>query len=304
MENLKKIIELDTKSAIQAFKANEFSIMNAFANRAMANSIMGKDKKLVLPGFFLKDLAMNYGIILAQPDSAISTAKTIGNAYLQFLLDCVNKIEEIKLEDLWKTFFDFNLKIKEFLKDTFEKENYSSDEPKFGNEAFLWLLNYLDESKKILIEPRNRLFEGTINEMDRIFKVHGSLENGFYALSMLRALQRYYSYFGIAYKNDDKIDENEVKKIYPYIERIKKVMLVEKFDINEVMDVVCELTASWRMFFIRYMEIQPNIGIERAIQLPEEVKSRLTKSVTQAMEKEVKEVKEETPPKEKEVKEK
>jgi hypothetical protein len=145
------------------------------------------------------------------------------------------------------------------------------------------------------------LLEGTINEMDRIFKVHGSLENGFYTLSMLRALQRYYSYFAIAYKKEDKIDESEVKKIFPYIERIKKILLAEKLDINEVTNVVCELTTKWRMLFIRYMEIQPTIGIERAIQLPEEVKSRLTKSVTQAMEKEVKK---ETQPIEKEVKEK
>jgi hypothetical protein len=285
---LKKIIELDTKSAIQAFKANEFSIMNAFANRAMANAIMGKDKKLVLPGFFLKDIAMNYGIILVQPDSAISTAKTVGNSYMESLLGFMAKIDDVKLEDLWKSFFKFSLEIKEFLKDTFEKDNYSSDEPKFGNEAFLWLLNYLDESKEILVEPRNRLLEGTINEMDRIFKTHGSLENGFYCLSMMRALQRYHSYFGVAHKKEDKIDPSEVKKIYPYIERIKKFLSNEKVDIDEVMNVVWELTSNWRLLFIRYMEIQPSIAIERAIQLPEEVKSKLTKSVTQAMEKEVK----------------
>ncbi len=292
MENINKIIELDIKAAVQAFKANDFSTMNTFANRSMANAIMGENKKLLLPGFFLKDLALTYGIIFAQKDSAISTAKTVGNSYLESVLSITRKPDEKKLGALWKEFFDFNLKIKTYLKDDFERDNYMSDDPNFSHEAFVWLLNRLDESKNVLVNPRSLLLEGTINEMERIFKVHGCVERDFYTLSMMKALQRYFSYFKIAYRKEDRLDEEVVKTVFPHIEKMKKVLSNEKIEIEGIMDEVWNLTTKWRIFFIEYMEIKASISIEKAIQLPEEVKSRLTKSVTQAMEKEVKEKKE------------
>jgi hypothetical protein len=126
--------------------------------------------------------------------------------------------------------------------------------------------------------------------MDRIFKVHGGFESEVYAISMLKALDRYYDYFRVAYRTDGTIDEEKVKSvIFPYIDQIVSIVSSGKIDVNEIMEVLWKLVSGWRKFFIEYMELLPRgVAVEKAIELPEEAKRKLTESVTKALEGEVK----------------
>lgn len=289
MKHLSQIIKMDLKAAIQAFEADDFDSMNVFANRSMANAIMGKTKNLILPGFFMKDLALIYGIIKAYRGSTLSTAKVIGTKHLKSLEKMLSQ-EKLSEKELWKFFYRLNLDLKEFLKDDSEKNVYTSDDPEFSHAAFMWLLNHLKEGKTLLLNPKNRLLKGTLNEMDRIFKVHGGLESEIYAISMLKALDRYYDYFRFAHKIDGVIDEERVKsKIFPYVDEITSIVSSRRVSMSRMMKTMWELVSEWRKSFIEYTELRRRgIAVEKAIELPEEAKRKLTESVTKALEREVK----------------
>jgi hypothetical protein len=289
MKHLSQIIKLDIKAAIKAFEADDFDHMNIFANRAMANAIMGKKKELILPGFFMKDLALSYGIIQARRGTALQTAKVVGNRYLKSLEKMVDK-GELNDKELWEIFYKLSLDLRVFLRSDFEKEAYTSDDPEFAHSAFIWLLKYLKQRKDVLLNPRNLLFKGIINEMDRIFKVHGGFKSEIYAISMLKALDRYYDYFRSAYRTNGTIDEEKVKSlIFPYVDEITSIVSSQRVNMSKMMRVLWELVSKWRKFFIEYMELRrPGIAIEKAIELPEEAKRKLTESVTKALEREVK----------------
>jgi len=289
MKHLSKIIALDIKAAIQAFNADDFDSANTFANRAMANAVMGKNRELILPGFFMKDLVISYGIIQVHRGSALATAKTVGNKHLKVLEKMLDK-EKMDENELWSLFYKMSLELRDFLKSNFEKDTYTSDDYEFSHEAFIWLLSYLKEKKALLSNPKNHLLKGIINEMDRIFKVHGGFESEVYAISMLKALDRYYDYFRVAYRTNETIEEEKVKSvIFPYIDQIVSIVSSGKNDLNEIMEVLWKLVSGWRKFFIEYMELQPRgVAVEKAIELPEEAKRKLTESVTKALEGEVK----------------
>ena len=85
--------------------------------------------------------------------------------------------EDLNAKEFWKFFYRLSLELKDFLRDDFEKNAYASEDPEFSHVAFIWLLNHLKERKTVLLNPKNALLRGTINEMERIFKVHGGYES-------------------------------------------------------------------------------------------------------------------------------
>jgi hypothetical protein len=242
-----------------------------------------------LPGFFLKDLALSFGIIQARRGTALHTAKVVGNRHLKSLEKMVDT-GKMNDKEFWELFYKSCLDLRVFLRSDFEKEAYPSDDPEFSHAAFVWLLNYLKQRKTVLLDPRNLLFKGVINEMDRIFKVHGGFQSEIYAISMLKALDRYYDYFRRAHSPKGTIDENKAKSmIFPYVDEITSIVSSRRVNMSKMMGVLWELVSGWRKFFIEYMELgRPGIAVEKAVELPEEAKRKLTESVTKALEGEVK----------------
>jgi hypothetical protein len=286
-----QIVRCDIEASIKAFEANDFENMNMFTNRSMANAILGEDKKLVLPGFFMKELVIIFGALEARggrEQHAFSTAKTRGLAYVKLLSQTISE-KDFDENKLWAEFHEANSELGKFLMNEFEEETYKEDNT-FSEYAFKWLMDFLEKEKHTLSRPENMLLKGILNDMDRIFRIHGGTLHETYAFSLVRALSRYYDYFIVAHrKNDGTIDEEKIQSmIFPHVEKIKSMYLTKETKALAVTEVLWELVKGWRELFIEYMELRrPTIEVERGVELPEEAKRKITESITKSLEKEV-----------------
>ncbi|MBS7631644.1 hypothetical protein KEJ47_08800 [Candidatus Bathyarchaeota archaeon] len=290
MEGILQTIRQDIEAALRAFEREDFENLNIFANRIMADVVFSTEGKLALPGFFLKNIAFVYGNLKTRaPATSFSTAKSIGSRYLDSLGKLVAK-SDFDENRLWQEYHEFSDKIRKFQMNEFEETSYK-DNLDFTHHAIKWLIRYLDEKRDILFDPNNVFLKGLLNEMDRIFRVHGGELIDTYAISLVTALDGYYDYFRLAYKTPDAgINQNKVKEIiFPFVDKIVNILSSEEINVSEVDGVLWELIRGWREFFIHYMELRPRPGfvVERGIELPEEAKKRLTETITRALEKEV-----------------
>jgi len=291
MESVFQAVHQDVEASIRAFEREDFENLNIFANRLMANVVFGADGKWALPGFFLKNIALIYGTLkIGAPATAFSTAKSIGNGYLNSLgkLTADGNFDE---NMLWREYHEFSNRIRKFLMNEFEEKVYK-DNFDFTHHAIKWLIRHLDEKREVLFDPNNVFLKGLLNEMERIFRVHGGEMADTYAISLVTALDRYYDYFRLAYKAPDGcINQNKIKEIiFPFVDKIVGLLSSETgANASDVGGVLWELIRGWREFFIHYMELRPRPGVvvERGIELPEEAKKRLTETVTKALEREV-----------------
>jgi hypothetical protein len=284
MSELEKVITEDLKAAIAAFKDDSYDTANVLANRIMSNAIFGQNNKIFLPGFFLKDVAFHFGILKARSSSmAFSTAKSHGFTFVDGLSKQLPTIDE---KDLWNRFFSYNEKLRSFESTDWENKSYSIN-TKFTSESFKWLLTYLQQNKSALLDPRNFLFKGMINEMTRVYKAHSAELKDFANMYLIIALDRNYDYICRIWNRPDMrlIDEEQVKKlIFPTVDKIISLSLQE-FKIEEVDDLLWDLVRKWRESFILYGELlSPAIALQKGIEIPEELKRKLSDSLTKTLE--------------------
>jgi hypothetical protein len=287
MSEVEKVIAEDLKAAIAAFKDDVFDTTNVFANRMMSNAIFGENKKIFLPAFFLKDVAFTFVIMKIKKSAmAFSTAKSYGFTYVESLAKSLNSINE---EQLWKDFLTFNEKMREFDMTEWEAKSYTVN-TKFTNESYKWLLSYLSSHKESLLDPKNALFKGILNEMTRIFKVHSAKLNDLVLLSLVSALDRDYDYIRRGWNVPDirLIEEKRIKEfVVPAVDKIV-ALSNEEFKIEEADSLLWDLVKTWREFFILYGElVSSTVALQKGIELPEDLKKKLTESLTKTLEKEM-----------------
>lgn len=286
MVSVRKAIGEDLGAAIEAFRNDSFDDVNLFANRIMANAIFGTDTTLFLPGFFLKDVASIFTALKTKSKAtSYSTAKSHGFKFVEYLKNSLSSINE---EQLWKEFHSFADVIRKFEMSEFEEASYS-DDLKFTEDAFSWLINYLKMNSELLFDSSNLLFKGILNEMGRIFRVHSGGLSEIVLMSLVKALDRYYNYFREIYKRpNNRLDEERVKRdVLPYIDQIEKVCRPE-LKLSEADSILWNLVKGWREFFIQRMELfAPTVKFERGIEMPDELKKKLSESVTKTLEKKI-----------------
>lgn len=287
MSELEKVIAEDMKAAIEAFKEDSFDNVNVFANRAMSNAIFGDDRKIFLPGFFLKDVAFTFGFLKSRKTaSAFSTAKSHGFSYIESLGKSLTSLDE---EQLWKDFQVYSERIRKFEMTDWEEKSYS-DNARFTSESYKWLLAYLQSHKAVLSDPRNFLIKGIINEMTRVYRVHSATLHDIVLLCLMIALDRNYDYACKVWNRPDAriIDEKQMKElILPSVDKII-ALSNQEFKIEEADAVLWDLVKTWREFFIQFGELlPPGIALQKGIELPEDLKKKLTESLTKALEKEM-----------------
>ena len=284
---LEEVISEDTKAAFAAFKDDSFDTTNVLANRVMSNCIFGDNSKDFLAGFFIKDVAFHFGLLKARSSSiAFSTAKSHGFSFIER----ISKSLPVKDEKvLWESFLAYKEKIRTYESTDWENKNYSINK-KFTAETFAWLLKYLDENKKWLYDPRNFLIKGIINEMNRIYRVHSADLKDFTSIYLMIALDRNYDYICRVWNRPDLrlIDEEKVKElIIPAVEKIIDVTSQE-LSIENTDKLLWDLVKNWRKFFIIYGELlSPTVALQKGIEIPEELKKKLTESVTKSLENEM-----------------
>lgn len=276
------IIKQDVKAVHSAFQNDDFRMMNVFSNRIMANALLDEDPRMTLLGFFLKEMARMHREIKARTDlTTFSTAKSLGETY----------IESIKLEsdikELWEQYHHFYNRIRKHQQNEYEKESYKED-VKFTHSAFHWLIEKLNEDRDVLFNDNNQFVRGILNEMDRIFRVHGGELVDLYALSLVKALQLYCEY--IDYFSKDEKKEVINKSLLPYIDDITEILLKDVVDPKEVTLLLRRIIAGWRLSFIHFMERPRLVSVQREERVPitEETKKKISETVEKALEEEVK----------------
>lgn len=285
MSELEKVIAEDLKASVIAFKDDSFDNVNVFGNRIMSNAIFGENKKIFLPGFFLKDVGFAFGLLkVRKSPMAFSTAKAHGFSYVESLEKALESFDE---EQLWKSYQEYSDKIRKFETSEWEEKTYSNN-VKFTNDAFKWLLSYLNTHKEVLSEPLNNLIKGITNEMNRVYRVHSANLRDLIILRLMVALERNYEY-ACRYWNDTRIiNEKKIQTIIiPAIDKIVSLGSKE-FSIEEADSVLWNLVKTWREFFIKYGElISPTVAVQRGIELPDALKKKLTEDLTKTLEKEI-----------------
>jgi len=277
-----QVIEQDVKAAYSAFKNDDFTNMNIFANRIMANALLDKDPRLTLVGFFLKEIARIYGPIKARKGlSTFSTAKSLGDTY-------INSINlKADIAELWMQYHQFRNRIKEHRQDEYEKESYKEN-IEFTHLVFRWLIEKLSEERNMLFNPKNLFLRGILNEMDRIIRVHGVDLVDLYAWSLTKALQLYYNYMDYFSENERR--EVVEKSVFQYIDDINETMSKSKVAPQEVALLLQRIIADWRMQYIHFMERPRLVSIERqeGVPITEETKKKISETVAKALEEETK----------------
>ncbi len=284
MSELEKVIGEDLKAAIAAFKEDSYDTANVLANRIMSNAIFAQNNRIFLPGFFLKDVAFHFGLLKVRSSSvAFSTAKSHGFTFVESLVKQFPTFDE---KDLWSHFLEYNEKMRHFELTDWENKSYSVN-TKFASESFKWLLTYLQQNKQALLDPRNFLIKGIINEMNRIYRVHSAELRDFANLYLIIALDRNYDYICRIWNRPDirLIDEQEVQKfVYPAVDKIISLSLQE-FNVSDLDAELWILVKKWRESFILYGELlSPAVALQKGIEIPEELKKKLSDSLTKTLE--------------------
>ena len=175
------------------------------------------------PGFFLKDVA---GIYLSLKSFsrtvAISTAKTVGLKYVNSLKAyCGGDKTDLTLA--WVSFYQFYRDTRKFFPS--EAEKIYTDNLSFTRHSFLWLIKHMNDKRDVLLDQNNLLFKGVLNEFERIFRCHSGELSDVLAISLVKALDRLYSYLVVSVTPDKSIDKEKVETlIYPYIARMEKLV--------------------------------------------------------------------------------
>jgi hypothetical protein len=279
--DVSSIILQDYKATLSAFDKDDFSLVNIFANRIMTNAVIGAEPKYTLIGFFLKEVSRIYGRIKSrQEHTAFFTAKSHGDNYVKSL----NLDDDI--QTIWKKHLIFLNKVREYYKNEFETGNYEDNE-EFSTYVFDWLIKKLDTDKDILYNKNNYFFKGILNEMNRIFNLHGGGIKELYALTLIRALDFYHNYLSIF---------NEVERIKIIKEDLmlhveKTITVLSKADLNsdEVTYLLQNIIRDWRNFFIHFMEFRQLIPVPKreGVQITEETRKKISETVTKALEEEM-----------------
>lgn len=281
-----KVVLEDIAVADKAFTMDDFEMMNILGNRVMSNALFGDDARLALVGSFIKQAALCYLELKAHFPSRLSGAKSIGRDYLDTLRNFSMAVEQA---DLWQNYHRFTDLIRRVLVSDEEQQVYTEN-PDFTAHAFGWLVDYLSKERDMLLDSRNVLLKGILNDMGRLYNMYGGRLKETYVSCLVISLDRYFDYFRIHYgTSSGELAEDPLKRlIFPYIDKIVQVAESDKEPNPELIgEIILGLTKSWRSSFLQYMELSPRVS-RRPIELPEDSKRKLSEALGKALEREAK----------------
>jgi hypothetical protein len=287
-----ELLQQDLRAAALALEQDDYENMNIFANRIMSDGAILSDKKFLLIGFLAKDVAVEMiELTTTRKPSALATAKAHANMLVSRMKAYATQ-EGFARQDIWKDYVDFCDRIRKFHLMPIEEKAYTDDKD-LTKQVAAWVLDCLQRNQDSLLDPKNQLLKGLLNELGRTYRVHGAEEREITLLSLLTALDRLYDYARFASEGPGgSLEAAKIKQmIFPWVEKILQEMRDGAGDSTAATDLLCELIVKWREAFVNYMELRypVSVPVEKGVQLPEETKKRIAEAVTKALQ-----VKEET----------
>lgn len=285
-------IKQDIMAALKAFEKDDFGFVTTMGNRVTSNSLIGDRNELMVLGYLLREVGLEFSAIHSRDEKRIPRCKTYGQKIIQSLLSMSDK--KINPKELWESYYTYENSIRKYVPTDFELAVYK-DNPDFTRKATLKLIDHMRKNKTVLLDENNQLLRGVLNELTRIINVHGlgKADAVFYIL--IQALRGYYEYLLYSEVKEGKIDDKKALqgKIYPYIDRIINLFSGKNIDnldhiYKNSIDILAELGVEWRNYFINYMEIIRTVPEERKIEIPKKAKEKIGETISRALEKEVK----------------
>lgn len=284
------IFQQDLRAVKDALEKEDFDNLNIFANRITGNSYIFADKPRMICGLILKDMALTL-LPLAQSkkSKSVTTAKALAAGFFKKLSDHAKG--EINTLYLWEEYHSFSNSVKRNLMDEHEDVSYKGEDSAFTHEGVMFLLKLLKTRKDALHQPECLLFKGILNEISRLYKVHGGELSDEFAFFLITALDRCHEYVLEIFGHDETILGKEVDgKIGPEVDNVLEIMnKVEESKgkwIPEVDEELFKLGSMWREYFILYME-HGKQAKEMAVRLPAESRKKLTEAIARSLEEEL-----------------
>lgn len=248
-----KIFKQDLDAFSLAIKKHDFESANIFANRVMSNAVLHDNSKFGIVGFFLKHISSE-GSYAQQNQQKISL-ETISKAARHFMSVVISDIKNINISDLWKELNNYNQKIRFVSSMPGEADVYTAMDINFVHESFVEIFKLFDKKKSQLTYPSNKLISGTVNELIRITKTHGSDVEILRHYSLFSMLDRIYSYIKSTSTKSD-FEHRINNEFLPLVEQIPSYTQSCSDKSTQIDNNLWLLIQKWREYFIVFMELE------------------------------------------------
>ena len=292
MDITTNVVRQDLKVAKKAIGAKKFGMVNVIGNRTMSDLLVEDRKDLMIIGWMLKDLAgelnnieegEDEGKLVHATKSAKDHLEELGSMLVQ---------KRTSASDLWGRYFDIEKKIRKDVLSDLEGDTYA-EEHEFSKKAAMMLIEHLHSNRELLLKRNNQLIQGVAHDLSRIVNEHGGKE-ALITYLVFRALEHHYRYLRYEEQVDGKIeDERRFKsKIGEYIDEIYTMAsMIRNEEIDDLYEhsnhILGKLGSEYRKYFINYLE-NPNVVVERKIDLPEGAKEKIGDIISKSFEDELK----------------
>jgi len=293
METVIEVIKQDISAAIKALDKDDFRFINTMGNRIASNLLIGERKDLMIIGYLLREIGLEFGIIKGKDEKRLGKCREFGRKFLRGLQSIISR-DKINTKEIWELYYDYEDNVRKYIPMDIEISVYK-DIPEFTGKTTSMLAKHLEANKEVLLRENNQLIGGVLNELTRVINVHGLERRDLIFYLLLQSLIGYYEYLLYSETRDGSLENKEEfkKKIYPYVDKI--VDLVSNFDssdlekmYNRSNEILGELCSEWRKFFINYMEIIRTYPERRVEIIPEEAKKKIGETIAKALEEEAK----------------
>lgn len=279
------ICRQDFTAAKLAFEERDFRLLNVLGNRLMSNVLFGREdeKLLVLPGLFIKDVALDF----LKDDTKIDELHRIAKVSIGQVDEAFKR--DLDLARFWSAFFKYWNDVRKINLTATERKAYK-DNAAFTVQAMLFLTNELFNDD-FVFQENSLIIKGVLQELDRIVRCHGADDADIFLGLLLRVIDWINDYYRQAFSSAQGVVNVELVKsqLSPFIQAVKEWRETkEKLPFTNGSRILCDAILEWRRCFIRYLErgrISPEA--ERRIELPLDTKKRIGDTIAEALQRDV-----------------
>ncbi len=288
-ERVRPVLKQDFHAFKLAIDNGNFERANIFANRFMSNAMFCDNSLHMLPGYLMKEIALHLQAVQRR-EGPVSTAKGIA---LDFMKKVQGGIEskDLDISSMWSNYVVYFDKMRAHLMDNEEKKAYKTDTD-FVDEIMTWAVSFLSDRRELLLSLSSFLIKGVLNEIDRVYRVHGGNVVALTERSLIASLDRVYDYYRQAHADDEESFRARIQdEVFPVVDKIRDIYLPQpvKHTVPQATELLCNLAIRWRELFVEYMEAPRLVGaMQPMIQVPPEAKEKVKKAIVEGLERELK----------------
>jgi hypothetical protein len=285
MAEIFDICRQDFTAAKLAFEERDFRLLNILGNRLMSNVLFGSqdEKLLALPGFFIKDVALDF----LKDDTKLDELHRIAKVSIGQVDEAFKR--DFDLARFWSVFLKYWNDVRKTNLTATERKAYK-DNAAFTVQAMSFLSNELFKDD-FVFQENSLIIKGVLQELDRIVRCHGADDSDIILGLLLRVIDWINDYYRQAFSSAQGVVNVELVKsqLSPLLEAVKEWRATKEIlPFTNGSTILCDAILEWRRCFIRYLErgrLSPEA--ERRIELPLDTKKRIGDTIAEALQRDV-----------------